>query len=65
MEQNIDERSSVPKAEQASDLSQKGVAQPLRSPWFNAGYVPEPGRSTLPLGIPFAPLFGETIFDPP
>jgi hypothetical protein len=59
MEQNIDERSSVPKAEQA-----KGVAQPLRSPWFNAGYVPEPGRSTLPLGIPFAPLFGETIFDP-
>jgi hypothetical protein len=32
MEQNIDERSSVPKAEQASDLSQKGVAQSLHSP---------------------------------
>jgi hypothetical protein len=51
MEQNIDERSSVPKAEQA-----KGVAQPLHSPMIQRWVVPEPGRSTLPLGIPFALL---------
>jgi hypothetical protein len=45
MEQNIDERSSVPKAEQA-----KGVAQPLRSPWFNAGSCLSPDEVPYPWG---------------
>jgi hypothetical protein len=45
MEQNIDERSSVPKAEQA-----KGVAQPLHSPMIQRWVVPEPGRVPYPWG---------------